>query len=123
MAKGTSPTQRSLKHLRELGYQVGVTEKWNPFARIRQDLFGFFDMVCVHPERKILGVQTTTRPNMAARLEKAKGNAALVAWILAGGCIQVHGWIKRKGHWVVDIRDLSISDLAVQTNVDFSTNP
>jgi hypothetical protein len=35
-----SPTQRSLAHLRRLGYQARVVERWNPFARVRQDLFG-----------------------------------------------------------------------------------
>ena len=35
-----SPTQRSLAHLKALGYQARVVEKWNPFAKVRQDLFG-----------------------------------------------------------------------------------
>jgi len=118
MAK-TSPTQRSLKHLRELGYQVGITEKWNQYARIRQDLFGWLDMVAVHPEKKILGVQTTTKSNMPARLEKARGNAALVSWLLGGGRLECHGWRKLKGHWVVSIQEISIQDLALQANVDF----
>jgi hypothetical protein len=39
----TSPTQLSLKKLREEGYTVAVVEHWNSFARIRQDLFGFID--------------------------------------------------------------------------------
>jgi hypothetical protein len=45
--KGTSPTQRTLKYLRELGYLVAVVEKWNPHARIRQDLYGFIDVLAV----------------------------------------------------------------------------
>ena len=32
-----TPTQRSLKYLREQGYTVAITERWNPFARIRQE--------------------------------------------------------------------------------------
>ena len=38
-----TPTQRTLKHMRERGYTCQVVEHWNPFARIRQDLYGFID--------------------------------------------------------------------------------
>ena len=43
----TSPTQLSLKKLREEGYTVAVVEHWNSFARIRQDLFGFIDLLAL----------------------------------------------------------------------------
>ena len=43
----TSPTQLSLKKLREEGYIVAVVEHWNSFARIRQDLFGFIDLLAL----------------------------------------------------------------------------
>jgi hypothetical protein len=56
-SKGTSPTQRSLKHMRELGYVCAIVEKWNPHARIRQDMFGFIDVVCIKDE-DIVGVQS-----------------------------------------------------------------
>jgi hypothetical protein len=52
----TSPTQRSLKHMRSLGYVCAIVEKWNPHARIRQDMFGFIDIVCIKDE-DIIGVQ------------------------------------------------------------------
>ena len=110
MAK-TSPTQRSLKHLRDQGYSVQVVEKWNPFAHIRQDLFGWIDLVAVHPTLGILGVQTTTKENLNARLEKAKGNAALLSWLLSGGKLHAHGWRKFEGHWVVDVREMKVQDL------------
>ena len=35
-----SPTSRSLAHLRHLGYQAAIVEKWNPYARRRVDCFG-----------------------------------------------------------------------------------
>ncbi len=34
-----SPTARSLAHLKTLGYQALMVEKWNPFGKIRQDVF------------------------------------------------------------------------------------
>ena len=63
----TSPTQRSLAHLRALGYRVAIVERWNPFARIRQDLFGVLDLLAVK-DGEILGVQVTSGSNVAARI-------------------------------------------------------
>lgn len=114
----TSPTQRSLKHLRALGYEAAVVEKWNAFAKIRQDLFGWIDIIAVHAEKPgVLGVQTTTTANLQARLEKARGNGRLIKWLLAGGRLTAHGWAKRgpRGEpkvWQIKEVDLTVSDLA-----------
>jgi len=48
---------------------VAVVEKWNPHARIRQDLFGILDLVAIK-EGETLGVQTTTLGNVSSRLDK-----------------------------------------------------
>jgi hypothetical protein len=107
-----SPTQKSLKFMRDKGYQSAVVERWNAFAGIRQDLFGWIDLVCVHPEKTgVVGVQTTTGKNVAARLEKARGNGALVAWLLAGGKLYVHGWRKAEGRWQVSEREVLLRDI------------
>jgi hypothetical protein len=42
-----TPTQRSLKALRELGYLVEVVEKWNSFTRTRKDLWGWADLLAI----------------------------------------------------------------------------
>lgn len=98
----TSPTQRTLKLLRDQGFHAAVVEKWNPHAHVRQDLFGWIDIVGVHPMHKgVLGVQTTTGDHVGERIEKARGNPALIAWCLAGGTLAVHGWRKLKGRWEV----------------------
>lgn len=92
-----SPTQLTLKHLRTLGYHAAVVERWNMYAHIRQDLYGYIDILGVHPARPgVLGVQCTTGDHAAARIAKAKGNAAMMAWILAGNPLVVHGWVMRK---------------------------
>lgn len=109
----TSPTQRSLKWLRDNGYEAQVVEKWNPFAKIRQDLFGWIDIVAVHPKLQgVLGVQTTTAQNANARLLKAKGNRALRAWHLCGGRLQLHGWKKVGKQWVLFVQqDLCLEEI------------
>ena len=94
--KSTSPTQRSLRALRERGYSAAVVERWNPYAKIRQDLFFWIDIVAVRADEPgVLGVQTTSGANAGARLKKARGNGALLAWLLAGGRLVIHAWAKR----------------------------
>ena len=43
----TSPTQLTLKKWRKAGYNAAVVERYNPHAKVLQDLFGFVDVLCV----------------------------------------------------------------------------
>ena len=72
----TSPTQLSLKKLKDEGYLVAITEHWNPFARIRQDMFGFCDIMAIR-DKEILFVQTTSATNVNARIIVENGNVKL----------------------------------------------
>lgn len=91
----TSPTQRSLKLLREFGYLVAITERWNPFAKIRQDLFGFVDLLCVKGD-EVLAVQTTSGSNAAKRLDKIRGIPAAKTWLSSPNRkLYIHAWAKR----------------------------
>jgi len=108
----TSPTQRSIAYLKKNGHLPWIVEKWNPHAKVRQDMYGWVDIVAVSAEVPgVLGVQTTTKHNMQARLHKALGNKALVAWIKAGGRLVIHGWQKKRGRWEVDCRPVTLMDL------------
>jgi hypothetical protein len=101
----SSPTQRSLKKLRDGGYRAAVTEHWNPFAKIRQDLFGIIDIVAVK-ENNTLGVQTTSY-NMGARVKKILASEAYPDLKAAGWKIICHGWKKNKsGRWEVSEREV-----------------
>lgn len=102
----SSPTQLSKAHMQSRGYLTAITEKWNPFAKIRQDLFGILDLVCVS-EKGTVGVQTTSYANMSARVAKIAENAATPILRKAGWTLEVHGWHKRKGRWTVRIVDVS----------------
>lgn len=104
----TSPTQLSLKHLRAQGWPlVQVVEVWNPHARIRQDLFGFVDVLAVR-EGETLAVQTTSATNFSARVRKIADHPSLPAVRAAGWTIHVHAWAKRKGRWVLT-QELDVS--------------
>jgi hypothetical protein len=97
----TSPTQLTLKWLREHGYIADVVERWvgvpGRFGK-RKDLFGFVDIVAVYADRngaEVRFVQTTTQSNMQARFKKMKDIPAVAACIQAGCKVEIHGWAKR----------------------------
>ncbi len=95
MAK-TSPTQRSLAHLREQKPDLlQVVEHWNPHARIRQDLFNILDLVMIR-DGVTYGIQTTSGSNVSARITKMRESGALEPLLKAGWVILVHGWRRVK---------------------------
>ena len=90
-----TPTQRSLAKLKAEGWFCAITEHYNPWARIRQDLFGFIDILCLKGD-VTLAVQTTTGDNVAARLAKIGQCQAARLWLESPTRrIAVHGWAKR----------------------------
>lgn len=101
-----SPTQRSLKHLRNQGYSVWIVEHWNSFARIRQDLFGCIDLLAIgHGET--LAVQTTTMSNVSARHHKIVENQYYPEMVKSGWKVHLHGWAKVGRKWEVKIVELN----------------
>ena len=92
-----SPTKRSLKALRYGGYTCAIVERWNPYAKIRQDLFGVIDILAIHPDYGIFGVQTTSDNGgiVAKHVHKCKAEPRLLVWLESGGKFIIHGWGKR----------------------------
>ncbi len=88
-----SPTARSLAHLKELGYQAKVVEKWNPFAKIRQDLFGV-DLLALKPD-EVLVIQATTGSNHAARRTKLEEAGFIALWNGAGVTLEIWSWAQQ----------------------------
>lgn len=106
-----TPTQRSLALLTKQGYTARVTEHWNHYAKIRQDLFGFIDIVALHPDAKgLLGIQTTSYANLQARVKKIFGTSVARLWLDCGNRIDVHGWDKRAGRWECAILTITKDD-------------
>jgi hypothetical protein len=107
-----SPAARSLAWLRREGFVAAVTERWNAFAGIRQDIWGFGDLLAAHAkERIIILVQVTTRSNLASRLAKARARPELAVWIRAGGFVELHSWRKRGRRWQVKRVAIRAEDL------------
>lgn len=97
---GASPTSLTLRKLREDGYTAQVVEVWNPHARVRQDLFGFVDVLAVRGS-ETLAVQATSAPNVSTRVKKI-GDSPLIGPVReAGWKIVVWGWAKKSNKWVL----------------------
>lgn len=89
-----SPTQRSLKLMRAEGFFCEITEHWNPYAKIRKDLCGFIDVLCLSGN-DTLAVQTTSGSNVSARLTKIAACPGALVWLQSPTRrIEVHGWRK-----------------------------
>ena len=102
-----TPTQRSLKHLRDNGYHAEVVEKWNHITKTRKDLWGVADILAIR-DGEILAVQTTSGSNVAARVKKIAESEIVPLIRSAGVGLLVHGWRKNaKGRWELRIVDVS----------------
>lgn len=105
-AMATSPTQLSLKLLRDEGWIVEVVERWIPGANIRKDLFGFIDLVAIK-DNQTLGVQATSYSNISARVRKIEESELLSPVRKASWQIWVIGWRKQNNRWTHKIVDCS----------------
>ena len=83
-----SPTQRSLKKLRDDGWTPYVVEYWHHFAKQRRDLFGILDIVAFRPPYT-LGLQTTTGSNASTRVHKIQESEAYPLLLACGWRVQV----------------------------------
>lgn len=101
----STPTQRALKELRGRGWKVAITEKWNAFAKIRQDAFGFGDLLAIdRTNKQLVLVQVTSGANHATRVAKIQGIIEAKDWIEAGGKVLVMSFRKNaKGRY--DMRE------------------
>lgn len=89
-----TPTARTKRMLEADGYVVAIVEKWNAFARIRQDLFGFIDLLAMKPG-VLLAVQVTSTGNISARIHKIEQSPYRDWWVSTGSRLEVHGWGKK----------------------------
>lgn len=92
--KGVSRTQRSLKKLRDEKWVAQVVERWNSFVRIRQDLFGFVDIIAVGPTGTMAVQVCAGQGDVAKHLAKIAAEPRAIACAAAGWKIVLHAWRK-----------------------------
>lgn len=94
--------------LRADGYIACSVERWIAQIRQRKDAFGFGDILaCKVGEVGCTLIQTTTKGNMNARLQKICEIAEAGIFLASGNKIKIHGWSKKgprgkRKVWVCD---------------------
>ena len=103
-----SPTQRTLKRLKDSDEYalVQVVEKWNAWAKIRQDLW-CFDILAITKEGDTVAIQVTTKDNMSARINKIAEAESTPHLRTANWTLLVEGWKKVDNRWKSFITDVS----------------
>ena len=102
-----TPTQRSLKALAEQDYLPVVVERWNAFVKIRQDLWGWCDILAIR-KGEVLAVQVTSSANVSTRIKKIQESETIGKVRDAGIRVEVHGWSKNSsGRYVCRVVDIS----------------
>lgn len=112
--KPHSNVQESMAHLRKLGYRPWVVEKWNPHAKIRQDMYGGIDIVAIR-FGETCGVQACRNADLAEHRTKLLEEPRMREWIEAGNRLLLHGWAMKgaKGArklWEVREQELRTGD-------------
>jgi hypothetical protein len=108
-----SPTQRTKAELQRRGAKpIAIVERWNSFAKIRQDLYGCIDILCVLNGR-VLGIQASTAANRSARLEKALKNENLPFWLTAAD-FELWSWKEEKRPGKKTLATFVIDKIGVQ---------
>jgi hypothetical protein len=97
----TSPTQRTLRALRDQGMKCGIVERYvakaGPFGK-KFDLFGIIDIIALDPVRGVIGIQSTGIDfrNHFLKMTEEQGQDVL-DWIRTPGTVlQLWGWRKIK---------------------------
>ena len=90
----SSLNQRTIALFTERGYNCTVVESYNFFTKRKKDLFGIFDVLAVGNEETI-GIQITSKSNMAARMRKIQESEHLPEIIRSGWRVVVIGWFKK----------------------------
>ena len=101
-----SPTQLTLRELRNNGYLAEVVEKWVMGAGVRKDLFGFIDVLAIKGQ-EIVVVQATSYANVPARVQKMTNHENLPRVRESGMKIVIWGWRKVNNRWKFREVDMS----------------
>ncbi len=125
----TSPTQRTIRELKNQGRRCAIVEKFNAFVGphgVRQDLFGIIDVIALDPERGVVGVQSCGQAFAAHERKFLEERAQeCVDWLSTPGTVlELWGWRKVKlarggkaMRWQPRIREFTLADFELVGDV------
>lgn len=117
-----SPTQRTLRALREQGRVCEVVEKFNAFAGPhgqRRDLFNIIDVIALDPVRGVVGVQSCGQSFSAHEHKLLEERAQeCIDWLSTPGTVlELWSWSKRKlvrggkaVRWMPRVKEFTLLD-------------
>ena len=129
-AIATSPTQRTMRELRQQGRVCGIVERYNAFVGphgIRQDLFGIIDIIALDPERGVVGIQSCGSDFAAHERTILQDRAQeSIDWLSTPGTVlELWGWrkvkLKRGGvamRWQPRLREFTLADFSANMGAD-----
>lgn len=95
MARKRSPSALSMEKLSADGWLADTVERHIPYTRLKKDLFGGFDHLAVRAG-EILAVQSTSRSNVSARVNKIRALPHFQVLQASGMQMVVWGWDQDK---------------------------
>ena len=93
-----SPTQRTLKANKNLGRKCGIVERWQQYGGkfgVRQDLFGFIDIIAIDEFECIVGIQSTGQ-DFSGHIKKIMNLEEIVKEWLHHAPLELWSWRKVK---------------------------
>lgn len=118
-----SPTQRTIRELRNNGRKCAIVEKWNPYVGthgIRQDLFGIIDVLALDPEFGVVGIQCcgTSFSEHFRKLTEVMAQETMDWLNTPGTRLELWGWRKVKKKrggkavvWRPRIQQITLDDI------------
>lgn len=112
-----SPTAMALDELATLGFVAGKVEQTIPRTFIKRDFLGFVDVIYCTPT-SIVALQVTSgggsgKSNAKARRRKILAEPRALAWVKAGGLIEIWNYVKREDAWGCEKEEIIESDFGV----------
>lgn len=131
-----SHMQRTIKEQKDMGRICGIVERFIHNRKvghgIRSDLFNIFDLLSIHPEQGVIGIQVCG-PDFAQHYKKITEEHAdkALLWLAAGRGrtkIEIWAWryllVKRGGkqrRWQSKVKRISYQDFKGKYTADAET--
>ena len=119
-----TPTQRTIRALRDRGLVCAIVEKWNAHIGphgIRQDLFGIIDVLALDPQSGVIGVQSCGQAySQHYRKLTEERYQETHDWLSTPGCtLELWAWRKVKQKrggklmvWRPRVKRITLKDLS-----------
>ncbi len=92
-ASGLTP--RTMKMLRDLGYEVQKVEHYHFYSKMTTDLFGVIDLIAMKPGI-LIGVQSTSYNQRTPHIQKILAEPRALTWVQTGCWLWMVSWKKEK---------------------------